>query len=277
MKLIVRSATDPASVNITDHLLELGGWMEGGEFEGSPARRKGDGVMVTIPSHHLYYDDIDAKTGSALGLRPSVVIFASRHTSSSNLRTLTTHPIGNFGAAEMGGRPQSLVPAAPREMTHAYRLMRTKAKEAGLQYRVSLEATHHGPHLSTPALYIEIGSDEAAWREREPGRLLAEVLDGLLSSEPPDEPVALGVGGGHYVPRISDVAWEKKVCFGHMLPSYILEQGFRPELLELMVGATPGARMVYFHRKAIKTPVLREMEAWFRERGIEPVASKDLV
>ncbi len=276
MKLVVRSISDAASVNITDRLLELGGWREEGELEGLIARRKGDAVMVTIPSHHLYCDGIDAEVERDLGIRPSLVIFASRHTSASNLRTLTVHPIGNFGAADMGGRPGALVPAAPREMTLAYRLVRARAKEAGLGYQVSLEATHHGPYLSTPAFYIEIGSDEAAWRERGPASVLAGALDELLSTKAPEDPVALGVGGGHYVPRISDVAWERRVCFGHMMPSYVLDWGFRPELLELMIGATPGATMVYFHKKAIKTPLLRQMEAWFRERGIEPVASRDL-
>ncbi|MEM2870056.1 MAG: D-aminoacyl-tRNA deacylase [Thermoplasmata archaeon] len=276
MKLLVRSSTDPASVNITDRLLELGGWTEGGIFEGSPVLRKGKVALVTIPSHHLYYDDIDARFASALGERPSLVVFASRHTSASNLRTLTAHPIGNFGRADYGGREGALVPAAPREMTLAYRLMRKVAGEAGLEYQVSLEATHHGPFLSTPSFYIEIGSDETAWRDGEAARALAAAIEGSILSEPPEEPVALGVGGGHYVPRISDVAWERRVSFGHMLPSYVLEQGFRPDLLQKMIEATPGAELVYFHKKAIRSPLLRQMEAWFMERGIRPVSSGEL-
>jgi hypothetical protein len=47
-------------------------------------------------------------------------------------------------------------------------------------------------------------------------------------------------------------------------------------MLENMLRATPGASLVYFHRKAIRTPVLREMEGWFWERGVEPVSSKDI-
>jgi D-aminoacyl-tRNA deacylase len=92
----------------------------------------------------------------------------------------------------------------------------------------------------------------------------------------PEVPIAVGVGGGHYVPRITDVAREKIVAFGHMLPSYALEQGWSPETLRLMLDATPGAKLVYFHKKAVKTPILREMEAWFRQNGVEPVSSKDI-
>jgi D-aminoacyl-tRNA deacylase len=274
MKLVVRSSADAASVNIVEHLLRLGEWTEAGSFEGTPVLRMGDSLVVTIPVHHLYYDDIDDKVGKILGERPSLVIFASRHRSASNLRTLTVHPIGNYGKAEMGGRDRTLVPAAPREMTFAFKEI---AKRAGdLKYQVSLEATHHGPFLCTPTFYIEIGSDEAAWKEPEPARVISEAVFEVLTGKVPEDPVAVGVGGGHYVPRITEVAREKNVAFGHMLPSYALEQGWSPETLELMLGATPGAKLVYFHKKAIKTPMLREMEAWFRRKGVEPFSSKEI-
>jgi len=274
MKLVVCSDKDAASVNITEHLLRLGEWQPACEFEGAPAKRLGDSVIVTIPVHHLYYDNIDDRVEKALGTRPSLVIFASRHKSASNMRALTIHPIGNFGKAEMGGRDRTLVPAAPHEMTLALKELVKSA--AGLKYQVSLEATHHGPYLRTPTFYIEIGSDEEAWKEPEPGRVIAEAIFEVLTAGISADPIAVGIGGGHYVPRITDVAREKKIAFGHMLPSYAFEEGWSPETLKLMLDATPGAKLVYFHRKAIKTPVLREMEAWFRQNGVEPVSSKDL-
>ena len=276
MKLVVCSAEDAASVNITDRMVELGGWEERGGFEGRPVKWKGDAALVTIPTHHLWYDAIDDKVERALGQRPSLVVFASRHKSASNMRTLTVHPIGNYGKAGMGGRDGTLVPAAPPQMTRALRLLGARAKEASLQYLVSLEATHHGPYLSTPTFYIEIGSDEAAWKEPGPTRAIAETIEEVLKEEAPLQRIALGVGGGHYVPRMTDVALEKNVHFGHMMPSYVIEEGWRPVMLEEMLRATPGAELVYFHKKAIKTPVLREMMGWFKERGIETVSSKDL-
>jgi D-aminoacyl-tRNA deacylase len=274
MKLVVRSTADAASVNIVESLLRMGKWEEAGSFEGAPVLRMGGSSVVTIPVHHLYYDDIDDKVEKALGERPSLVIFASRHKSASNLRTLTVHPIGNYGKAEMGGRDRTLVPAAPGELTMAFKELVKRA--GGLNYQISLEATHHGPYLRTPTFYIEIGSDEMAWKEPEPAQVIAEAIFEVLIGKVPEAPIAVGVGGGHYVPRITDVAREKNVAFGHMLPSYALEQGWSPETLQLMLDATPGAKLVYFHKKAIKTPILREMEAWFREKGVEPFSSKDM-
>ena len=274
MKLVVCSDKDAASVNIVEHLLRLGKWEEAGKFEGAPVRRMGESFIATIPVHHLYYDDIDDKVEKALGTRPSLVIFASRHRSASNMRTLTVHPIGNFGKAEMGGRDRTLVPSAPREMTMA--LKELVKRGADLKYQISLEATHHGPYLNTPTFYIEIGSDEEAWRETEPARVIAGAVFEVLTANATGDPIAVGIGGGHYVPRITDVAREKKIAFGHMLPSYALEQGWSPETLNLMLDATPGAKLVYFHKKAIKTPILREMEAWFRQNGVEAFSSKDI-
>lgn len=304
MKLVVRSTADAASVNIVESLLRLGRWDEAGSFEGAPVLRMGDSSVVTIPVHHLYFDDIDDKVEKALGERPSLVIFASRHKSASNLRTLTVHPIGNYGKAEMGGRDMTLVPAAPREMTFAFKQLVKRAggdashfsagsvttqgveappfmagsekRAGGLKYQISLEATHHGPFLRTPTFYIEIGSDEAAWKEPEPAQVIAEAIFEVLTGKISEDPIAVGVGGGHYVPRITDVAREKKIAFGHMLPSYALEQGWSPETLRLMLDATPGAKLVYFHKKAVKTPILREMEAWFRQNGVEPFSSKEI-
>jgi D-aminoacyl-tRNA deacylase len=276
MKLVVCSAVDAASVNITERLLGRGQWAQEGVFEGVPVRWKGDAAVVTIPVHHLFYDDIDERVEKALGTRPSLVIFASRHKSASNMRTLTVHPIGNFGKAQMGGRDGALVPAPPHEMTHALRVLRARAKEASLAYQVSFEATHHGPFLATPTFYIEIGSDEQAWKEPGPAEAIAGTIEDVLNGDAPQYPVALGVGGGHYVPRITDVALEKKISFGHMLPSYQFEEGVQPHMLDCLLKATTGATLVYFHKKAIKKPVLREMEAWFRTKGIKPVSSGDL-
>jgi D-aminoacyl-tRNA deacylase len=242
MKLVVCADKDAASVNITEQLLRLGDWQPAGEFEGTPAKRLGDSLIVTIPVHHLCYDDIDDKVEKALGARPSLVIFASRHKSASNMRTLTIHPIGNFGKAEMGGRDRTLVPAAPHEMTFALKELAKRA--CGLKYQVSLEATHHGPYLQTPTFYIEIGSDEEAWKAMEPGRAIAGALFEVLTSDIPQDRIAVGVGGGHYVPRITDVAREKRISFGHILPSYAFEEGLQKGMLENMLGATPGTTLM---------------------------------
>jgi len=284
-------------MNIRGRLLEIGEWEEAGMFGfgpqsavdappsaeespsgPSPVLARGSLRMVQISIGHLWADGIDAKFAEAAGEPPALVVFASRHRSQSGKATLTVHPIGNYGAAEFGGKPGTLVPSAPREMTYA--LSRLKHHGAGLPYEISYEATHHGPSLSTPTFYIEIGSDESRWPDPKAAEAIAKTLldlggchpgdgaPGSTSGAPPGPPIAVGVGGGHYAPRHTDAALAGLASFGHIVPNHALDE--EPEKrIQLALAATPGAKAVYFHRKSMKKPLVRELEAWCAERGIE--------
>jgi D-aminoacyl-tRNA deacylase len=270
MMLIVTSLSDPASANIRGHLLHLGEWREVGTFDGRPAHAIDDMVLVTLEEMHLYRDNIDREVEDALGFRPDVVVYASRHRSESGMRSFTVHPIGNFGEAEYGGLPRQLVPTAPHWMTQALRLLHRKT--SGLEYTVSFEATHHGPYLESPAFYIEVGSDETAWREEVPARSIAEVL---MELQPLECPVALGIGGGHYVPRITDVALGRRISFGHIIPTYALGD-LSDEILRQAIERTPGVSAAYLHRKALKGEERRRVEGMLMDNGLEIVRQGDL-
>jgi len=268
--LVVASSADEASVNIRDRLLEVGGWTEAGAFDGSPVWRREDRVLVTLREHHLFVDDIDRKVRDALAVTPDAVAYVSMHRAASGQDSLTVHPIGNWGAAEFGGRSGDVVPSAPGLMTDALRRVAVGAR--GGAYPVTFEATHHGPYLETPTFYIEVGTSAEAYADARAARILAAAV---LAASDPGDPVALGVGGGHYVPRITDVALARRVSFGHLMPSYALEPA-NYAAIERAIDRTPDAKFVYFHRKAIRKPTLRELESFFRDRGLEPVREADL-
>jgi D-aminoacyl-tRNA deacylase len=270
MRLIVVSKNDTASLNIQKHLLDLKEWKPEGEFSGNPLYKCGSFLMATINDEHLYHDSLDREFMEATGIEPEVLIFASRHKSKSELRSLTVHTPGNLSRAEMGGRSEELVPAAPLQMTNALRNLSDLAVD--LDHSVSYEATHHGPFLETSAFFIEIGSDEASWIEEDAGKVIAEAI---LSIDPKKEPVAVGVGGGHYSPRMTDVALKNKLSFGHIIASYALES-IREAMLEKAIERTPNAEFVYFHKKAMKKPQYRELRAWFEDHGLKSVSQKDL-
>jgi D-aminoacyl-tRNA deacylase len=288
--LIVISEPDPASVNIQTRLLELGDWreQEGLVFFNNPVYElelpKAKFGMVRISPKHMDYDNIDMDLKDQLGIQPETIIYASRHKSASGLNTLTVHPIGNFGEASEygGGRSEELVVSSPNLMTAAYRLLNSKIKSSELEYSVSFEATHHGPYLNIPTFFIEIGSDEIAWADTEAAKVIAEtILDlkpDMINKEP--YPVAIGVGGGHYAPRISDVARAKKVGFGHIIPSYAIgnevDKIISDKLLSRAIEKTPEVKLVYFHRKTLKKPVFRKLKDWFESQGLEVVRTNDL-
>ena len=272
MFLISTSTRDIASMNILHHLLKLRRWKECGNFGGHEVYENGDFLIVTIDEEHLFYDNIDAKVKENIHKEVDAVIYASRHKSAANLRTLSVHPIGNYSQAEYGGLSYELVLTAPHLMTQALRFLKENSKE--LEYNVCFEATHHGPFLKTPTFFIEIGSDESAWNDEKAADVIAKTILSL-SIEKADHPVAIGVGGGHYAPRMTDVALRNKISFGHIIPTYALDN-INEDMIQKAIDRTPQAKIVYFHRKAMKKAQYHKFKELFESKGLKAVREKDL-
>ncbi len=277
VKLVVASAMDEASVTIREQLLRLARWRvsDRGGFEGREVFEHAQAglTLVTIPDLHLDHDRIDEEARSALGYGPQdieAVVFLSKHRAESGTRSLTVHPIGNFSSADLGGRPGTLVPAASEAMTEALRCLARRAH--GLGFRVTFEATHHGPFLVTPAFFYELGSGPADWANTTAAQALAEAL---LDVRPRAVPVGIGVGGGHYVPRMTDVALARRIAFGHLVPSRAVES-LDDAMLDRVLEATPGATFAYLHRKSLEPADVRRLEAALSARGIRVVREADL-
>lgn len=270
VRFFVASEADEASLNQRAELLELASWDSEESFGGAPAWRLRDIVLVTIPEHHLYRDHVDRDLETSFADRAELVVYLSKHRSESRRASLTVHPIGNPRAAEFGGQPKTLVPSAPRWMTAALRRLRQES--AGLAYEVTFEATHHGPFLTTPTFYIEQGSTEAEWRDREASRAIARTLLGL---QPVGAPIAVGIGGGHYVPRHTDLALRRRVAFGHLLAAYALE-GTSADVINRAVDRTEGATIAYVHRKSLSKPAARAFEERLESLGLRVVREADL-
>ncbi len=284
MNVIVISHPDPASTNIRDRLLELVEWVELTPLNGQPVRARNGQVMIEIADQHLYHDMLGQQAEEHLEEymkehneeKIDCLIYASRHRSKSGQPTLTVHPLGIYApTADFGGKPRTLIPTAPGLMSQALRLL--QANVGDLDFQVLFEVSHHGPHLSTPALFIEIGSDESQWPRKDAAEVIAKTILSMapISMASHDYPVAIGVGGGHYAPRFSDLVRDFKISFGHMVPSYALEH-LDADMVDKLIEATPKASMVYFHRKIMKKPKLRELEELFEQKGLRSVRSSDL-
>jgi D-aminoacyl-tRNA deacylase len=94
---------------------------------------------------------------------------------------------------------------------------------------------------------------------------------------PNDIPVLLGIGGGHYAPRFTDIALEKKAAFGHMIPTYHIDAGnIDEESFEKALNATPNVNGVYIHRKSLKKSQVSEYREFFQNKKIPVISSKEL-
>ena len=270
LRFLVSSDKDEAAGHQRDELLRLASWTRDEPFGGRESWRLRDLILVTIPELHLDRDHLDRDLEAAFGERVDLIVYLSKHRSESRRPSLTVHPIGNPAAAEFGGQPETLVPSAPLWMTAALRGLRREGRT--LSYEVTFEATHHGPYLAAPTFFIEQGSAEREWADLAASRAIARVL---LDLQPLDGPVAIGLGGGHYVPRHTDLALRRRIAFGHLLATYALEKG-KPGLLEQAVERTAGAKIAYLHRKALPKPLIRDLEERLVSLGVRVVREGDL-
>jgi D-aminoacyl-tRNA deacylase len=268
MIIIVISAQDEASLNIKDKILKLRTWEKMGELYFYKEL-----VLCTINDYHLYHDNVDLEIKEKICKSIDCVIFASKHKSETKLTTLSVHSAGNFCTAGFGGKDRELIPTSPHLMTNALRILARKVKEKNLGYNASFEVTHHGPFLTTPAFFIEIGSDETAWLDSEAGEVIADTI--LEAIDIKDRYlVAIGIGGGHYAPRFTELALNKKINFSHLVPSYQIEN-LNEEMIDKIIKIS-NAQVLYFHRKAIHKEVHKKLERIFIEKGLKVVREKDL-
>jgi len=200
--------------------------------------------VLRRPGLHIHDDHLDAKIPPPFGGGDLTLVFPSVHRSESGRPCFTVHPLGNPGpTAEVGGAPGRLVPTAPRRMAAALRALAEVGSPIGLD--ATYEATHHGPRLTTPAFFAEIGFGAADGPAPEAVAALAEVLPRVVDD--PADRVAVGAGGGHYVPHFTDLALRRHWAFGHLLARHALEAA-SPALVLDAVEQTPGAEGVLFAR-----------------------------
>ncbi len=240
--------------------------------------------MITIKDRLIRHEKIDQEIQQILKIKPRQIIFISRHRSKTGEPTLTTHPIGNYGEAEFGGITRTLTPSAPRLMTQLLRLIKKNAEIEKTYHKVCFEVTHHGPYLSIPTLFTEVGSIQEEWEKQEPAEIIAKSLIELFDNYqceqdlPKEIPVIIGIGGGHYAPRFTDIALSKNVAFGHMIPSYHIDAGnINLEILKKTLEATPNVEGVYLNKKALKKSKVTEYKSWFQEFNLPVISSKELM
>ncbi|MDR0508238.1 MAG: D-aminoacyl-tRNA deacylase [Candidatus Methanoplasma sp.] len=271
-KLLICSETDIPSVNMKIQLLKKREWEDIGRYGKNSFLMNGETVMMTTPDLHIRMEDVDQRIADA-GIDVDEVIFMSRHSATSGEASLTVHPIGNFRENKFGGRERTLVRSDPALMSDALRKI---ARYNDLDnFRVCFEVTHHGPWLNKPTFFIEIGSDERNWGNEAAADILSDVL---LDMEPNDYDTAVGVGGGHYAPRFTEVTLGFKINFGHMLPNYHLEGSSDEDIVRMVKDACEASdtNLVYMHRKSLKPAEEKRISELIRSAGFELITSSGL-
>ena len=200
--LIVASKLDKAGINITTQLSQFG------EFK-----------FYLVDKEIIYTENLDLEKINSYDF----VIFASKHKSESREKTLSVHAPGNWRLAELGGEKNRVCRSSALFMKHIFEKLNENAEKHYLKdYKVTLEATHHGPLIEKPCIFIEIGSTETEWTNSRTGFVVAKTISEAISDfkENPYHEVAVAIGGPHYCPSFNGIQLKSNVAISHVIPQY---------------------------------------------------------
>jgi D-aminoacyl-tRNA deacylase len=167
----------------------------------------------------LYIEDLDTKYPHS-----KAFIFLSKHRSESRIPTLTCHCTGNFADNPYGGNVRELAISYPY-LQKRYLKEINNSKLALSYYQIVIEASHHGPtSLKKPVLFIEIGSTEMQWIDRNAASIVCNcLLRVLLNGLGQCEKVGIGLGGTHYPSKFNKLLLETEFGLAAVAPKHNLE------------------------------------------------------
>ena len=216
--VILATTSDLASRTLADALIEREGFASTGvNLAGKPVYQKGPFLLAFFEQKIVFPPNLDEY------FNPQAYIFLSRHSADSGIASLTAHTTGNFSSeAKFGGEGRQLGRADPALLKN-YLIALTKRKEMVKGYEITMEATHHGPtSLHKPVLFVELGSSEKYWGDKNAAGVVGEALVESLTEKAIWSRVALGFGGTHYPEKFTRLVLEQEVALSFVAPKYAL-------------------------------------------------------
>jgi D-aminoacyl-tRNA deacylase len=223
MILLVASNKDTASLNIKKQILEHYPFKETSEIYQQTPIFKADlnGKKITLAT--LNEESVNAQQLPENFPDSEIIVFISRHSSASGRPTLSVHTPGNFAEAGLGGLPKTVSVSPATAMRDALQALLHYKEDLSLDYEVSYEATHHGPSLNVPTMFVELGSSEAQWQDSKAAQAVAHSAMHALAKflKPANSCSAvIGIGGTHYNQKFTCMALVGEAIFGHMIPKH---------------------------------------------------------
>ncbi|MBA7634506.1 hypothetical protein ES703_42092 [subsurface metagenome] len=214
--LIIASKKDTAGINITTQL---------SQFRQNP-------VLSSIgekPNFDFYLIDDEIIYTENLNLEKinqcDFIIFASKHRSEKQERTLSIHAPGNWREAKLGGEKEKISQTSALFQKQIFEKLTENVTKYHLKnYSITLECTHHGPLINKPCIFIEIGSTENEWKDRKAAFVIAKTISEIIKDfkENPYNEVAIGIGGPHYCPNFNKIQLKSNIALSHIIPQYVL-------------------------------------------------------
>ena len=186
--------------------------------------------IVKVEKESIYNENLDKK------IKADYFIFATRHQSKAGVKSLCIHPIGNFSKAMLGGKEKTLVSSMPSFMkTGILELSRINTLK---DFEIAFEATHHGPYLEKPCMFIEIGSSENEWKNEDAGKIIAKTILKIIESEMKYKSCIV-LGGSHYNSVAKKIILNTEYAVGHVCPKHDLKY-LDSEMMMQMINKNDG-------------------------------------
>ncbi|MFY3741343.1 MAG: D-aminoacyl-tRNA deacylase [Candidatus Nitrosomirales archaeon] len=242
--LLVASKIDPAGYGMANCLIETH----------SLHRTNHEFEVYTNSTIDLLLVDQEALTLDWLDDRfsPEYYVFLSRHRSESGIPTLTCHTTGNFSDVnEMGGRPKELAYTYPSLQKHYMQTLWNQ--RAGIpDYQLVIEATHHGPTaLGKPALFVEIGSSEKQWVDKNAISVVCDAIIKTINGLKKYSKIGIGLGGTHYPSKFNELLVDSDFAVASVASKHSLPYVDRSMLDQMISKSIEDVKYVFMDWKGL--------------------------
>ncbi len=146
------------------------------------------------------------------------------HSMNDYPKQFCVHPPGNWGSlwphpkfSNLGGEKATLSKSSAALLKEAYlSILRNNKLE---QYKVNIECTHHGPNISKPLVFLEIGCSPNEWEDNNALDVIKKVILDLQNPIEDKKNASIVIGGGHYMKNVQELLKKGNVQVSHMCPS----------------------------------------------------------
>ncbi len=230
MIAIITSKQDLAGINIAEELKKEN-------------LEKFNAKHYEVDEKPVYAEDIDKK------IEADLFIFATKHESKSGIPSLSAHSPGNWNKAGLGGKDNELCICPASYLKEALIFLE---KNNTINFDVVQECTHHGPYIEKPCFFIEIGSTEEQWKNKEAAKIITKTILHLLENPPKEYETAVGLGGLHTTPNFKKIIINSNIAISHVCPKYNLENLNEDNLKQAIERTVPKASLIILDWKGLK-------------------------
>ncbi|MGC8645080.1 MAG: D-aminoacyl-tRNA deacylase [Thermoplasmata archaeon] len=214
----------------------------------------------TLDDHPVFHDFPERDIGAE---KDELIVIASQHKSLKNVKSLTVHAAGNFGTNELGGLKWKMSPYDAKFARSV--LLNLEKYGNGLGYEITYEATHHGPYSSNPLVFVEIGSTEREYGDRDAAYVVARAIYEAFDEE---AEIYCGIGGVHYSSKFTRLALTQGLALGHIASKYRFQE-ISEDVLREMMEKSKGSRGFVIEEKSFDSSQRKSLVSMIETLGYE--------